>query len=86
MNYNCNINNDMQYTLKPGTTYQFVLYAIVNGTEYKDVMRSFGTTTATIKKLKSGKCYYFRIRAYKRTAYGGKKYGRWSNVRKVRVR
>lgn len=231
VNYNCNINNDMQYTLKPGTTYQFVLYAIVNGTEYKDVMRSFVTTgvsvpeppvvtpapapteppvateqpsvteqpvttteppenkpgnpgltptiqptskptsipkntpapaatkqpsdsqinptvtptptvdtpakvylggvralgkrkikvswnwlsgqdgyqlqyamnrsftkkrktqnkgywtsTATIKKLKSGKCYYFRIRAYKRTAYGGKKYGRWSNVRKVKVR
>lgn len=38
----------MQYTLKPGTTYQFVLYAIVNGTEYKDVMRSFVTTGVSV--------------------------------------
>lgn len=44
VNYNCNINNDMKYTLTPGTTYKFVFFAIVNGTEYKDTMRSFTTT------------------------------------------
>ncbi|MGN0438776.1 MAG: InlB B-repeat-containing protein [Lachnospiraceae bacterium] len=44
VNYNCNINNDMGYTLKPGTTYKYVLYAIVNGTEYKDSARTFKTT------------------------------------------
>lgn len=44
VNYNCNFNNDMKYTLKPGTTYKYVAYAIVNGTEYKDSGRSFKTT------------------------------------------
>ncbi len=44
VNYTCNFNNDMKYTLKPGTTYKYVLYAIVNGVEYKDSVRSFKTT------------------------------------------
>lgn len=44
VNYNCNINNDMQITLTPGTTYNFVLFSIVNGVEYRDTMRSFHTT------------------------------------------
>ena len=44
INYNCNINNDMKYTLMPGTTYKFELFAVVGGKEYKDVMRSFTTT------------------------------------------
>ncbi len=43
VNYNCNINNDMKYTLKPGTTYKFELYTVSNGKEYKDTMRSFTT-------------------------------------------
>lgn len=42
--------------------------------------------TATIKKLKKGKTYYFRVRAYRKTSYGGKKYGKWSNVRKIKVK
>lgn len=44
VNYNCNINNDMKYTLTPGTSYKFVLYAIVNGQEFKDTTRTFTTT------------------------------------------
>lgn len=44
VNYNCNINNDMKYTLTPGTSYKFVLYAIVNGQEFRDTTRSFTTT------------------------------------------
>lgn len=43
VNYNCNINNDMKYTLTKGTTYKFVLYAVVNGKEYKDITRTFTT-------------------------------------------
>ncbi len=50
VNYNCNINNDMKYTLQPGTTYKFVLYGVVNGKEYRDVMRSF-TTTENVKPV-----------------------------------
>lgn len=44
VNYNCNVNNDMGYTLKSGTTYKYVLYAIANGVEYKDSERTFKTT------------------------------------------
>ncbi len=43
VNYTCNFNNDMKYTLKPGTTYKYVLYAVVNGVEYKDSARTFKT-------------------------------------------
>ena len=44
VNYNCNLNNDMQITLTPGTTYYFEMYAIVDGHEFKDSRRSFTTT------------------------------------------
>ena len=44
VNYNCNLNNDMQITLTPGTTYYFEMYAIVDGQEFKDSRRSFTTT------------------------------------------
>lgn len=44
VNYNCNLNNDMQMTLTPGTTYYFELYAVVEGQEFKDARRSFTTT------------------------------------------
>lgn len=43
-NYVCNINSDVGYTLKPGTTYKYILYAIANGIEFKDAIRSFKTT------------------------------------------
>jgi Rieske Fe-S protein len=42
-------------------------------------------TTYTLKKLKSGKIYRVRIRAYK-IAEGKKVYGSYSKVRKVRVK
>lgn len=48
--------------------------------------KKFYTSTATLKKLQKGKTYYFRVRAYRKTLYGGKKYGKWSNVKKVKVR
>ena len=33
----------MKYVLVPGTTYNFILFAIVDGKEYKDNIRSFTT-------------------------------------------
>lgn len=42
-NYVCNINSDMGYTLKAGTAYKYILFAVVNGQEYRDVTRSFTT-------------------------------------------
>lgn len=41
--------------------------------------------TAMVKKLKSGKTYYVRIRAYSKVN-GKKYYGTWSNVTKVKVK
>ena len=43
------------------------------------------TAKATIKKLKSGKKYYVRIRAYKKLD-GKKYYGSWSKVKSVKVK
>ena len=44
VNYTCNINTDMGYTLSPGTTYKIQLRAVVNGKTYKDAVRSFTTS------------------------------------------
>ena len=42
-------------------------------------------TTVTVKKLKSGKKYSFRVRAYKKV--GGKTYyGAWSKTKSVKVK
>ena len=43
------------------------------------------TKTKTIKKLKSKKTYYVRIRGYK-TINGKKHYGHWSQVKKVKTK
>lgn len=48
--------------------------------------KSAYSSSVTLKKLKKAKTYYFRVRAYRRSPYGGKKYGKWSNVKKIRVR
>ena len=40
-------------------------------------------TTVIVKKIKSNKKYYVRVRAYK-VVNGTKVYGKWSNVRKVK--
>lgn len=43
-------------------------------------------TTYTIKKLKKGKTYYVRVRAYKIDSTGKKVYGKYSAVKKVKVK
>lgn len=42
-------------------------------------------TNVTLKKLKKGATYYFRIRAYN-NLNSSKKYGKWSNVKKIKVK
>lgn len=39
-----------------------------------------------ISKLKKGKIYYVRVRAYRKSANGVKKYGKWSKVKKCKVK
>lgn len=43
-------------------------------------------TTYTLKKLKKGKVYYVKVRAYKPDSTGKKVYGKASGVKKVRVK
>ena len=43
-------------------------------------------TSAVIRKLKSKKTYYFRVRAYKKPAKGGKIYGAYSKAGKLKVK
>lgn len=51
----------------------------------KKVTVKVSKTTYTIKKLKKGKVYYIRIRAYK-TSSGKKQYGKWSGTKKVKIK
>ncbi len=39
----------------------------------------------TVRKLKKKKTYYFKVRAYS-SVNGKKKYGKWSNVKKIKIR
>ncbi len=48
-------------------------------------IKKVSKTSATIKKLKAGKKYYVRIRAYK-TVSGNKKYSAWSAVKSAKVK
>ena len=44
-----------------------------------------GTLSKKITKLRSGKRYYFKVRAYK-TADGSRIYGGWSSIKSVKVK
>lgn len=47
--------------------------------------KSTTKTKYTVKKLKKKKTYYMRVRAY--TLWNGKKvYGKWSSVKKVKIK
>lgn len=51
----------------------------------KKVTVKKNTASATIKKLKKGKVYYIKVRAYAE-ASGKKSYGKWSAVKKAKVK
>lgn len=68
VNYNCNINNDMKYTLSAGTTYKFVLYAVVNGKEYKDITRTF-TTKGTAVSVPAPSILDIQVSEFDGTGY-----------------
>ncbi|MBR1693652.1 MAG: fibronectin type III domain-containing protein, partial [Lachnospiraceae bacterium] len=48
--------------------------------------KTTGKLTLTVKKLKKGKTYYVRVRAYKTDGNGNKVYGKWSAIKKVKVK
>ena len=47
--------------------------------------KNMAKTSYTISKLKKGKIYYVRIRAYKMDSTGKKVYGKYSSMKKVKV-
>ena len=47
--------------------------------------KTTGKTSLTIKNLKKKKTYYVRVRAYK-TVNGKKSYGKWSSVKKIKIK
>ena len=55
--------------------------------KFKKVVTKKNTakTSYTISKLKKGKIYYVRIRAYKMDSMGKKVYGKYSSMKKVKV-
>jgi len=59
------------------------------GTTRTSTVRNKKTGSVIIKKLKSGRKYYVRVRTYKQVRIGGKSkkiYSEWSKVRKVQVK
>lgn len=54
------------------------------GSESKIFIKGFKGTSKTVKKLKKGKTYYYRIRSYK-TVKGKKVYSRWNVKRSIDI-
>lgn len=65
------------YQIKCGTN-----RSVTKGTKTKTTTK----TKYTMKSLKKGKRYYFKIRTYFTTASGSKVYSSWSNVKSAKVK
>lgn len=72
--------------VKGAKGYQLHISLKKNFKKKKSKNLSGGKTSATIKKLKIGKKYYVRIRAYKKDANGKKVYGKWSKVKSRKIK
>ncbi len=51
----------------------------------KTLNKNMAISEVILKNLKKGKTYYFRVRAYNWDGYK-RKYGKWSNIRKIKVK
>lgn len=80
-----------QVTLKWGSVNNAEKYVIYRATSKKGKYEAVATVSAkkktyTDKKLKSGKTYYYKIRAYKTTEAGTDLYSSYSAAKKVKVK
>ena len=54
--------------------------------KFQNAKKKIGTqTTITLSRLKKGKIYYVKVRAYKKDSTGNKVYGTYSIVKKVKI-
>ncbi len=68
-----------------GYEVQYALNKKFTKSKKTKVVKSAKKTSLTIKKLKKGKTYYVRVRAY--VLDGNKKvYGKWSSKKKIKIR
>ena len=63
-----------------------VQYAFDKKFKKKVKTKTATKTSLKLKKLKKGKTYYVRVRAYQINALGGKIYGDWSKAKKVKIK
>ena len=67
-----------------GATGYQVAYA-ANSSMKKQKVKSFKSTSVTIKGLKKKKTYYFRVRAYKKQS-GKTVYGSWGKKKRIKIK
>ena len=72
------INNTNGYEIQYSTSKKFK-----NKSTKKVTKKS---TSVTISKLKKKKTYYVRVRAYKIDSAGKKIYGKWSTIKKIKIK
>ncbi len=48
--------------------------------------KNFTKAKIVLKKMKKGKTYFIKVRAYNKDANGKKVYGKWSKVKRIKVR
>lgn len=69
--------------------YQVQISTSKSFTKKKTITKTYNNNTVftrTIKKLKKGKNYYLRIRAYKQDSAGKRVYGKWSKAKQVKTK
>ena len=70
---------------KVGSGFTYEVYRSTNPTKSFKKVKTLKKLKVTVKKLKKGKTYYFKARAFKKV--GGKKvYTGWSNIAKVKIK
>lgn len=69
-----------------GATGYEVTYALNSKLTNKKVVKKIKSTSVTLKKLRKGKCYYIKVRAFITDTDGKKIYGSYSAVRKIKIK
>ena len=69
-----------------GYEIQYAVKRSMNKAKTVKVKAASGTTSKTIKHLKKGKTYYVKVRGYSYDTKGNVVYGRWYQIRKIKIK